>query len=75
VPRNAGHLGNIGYVLSRTDTLFPPLLAAPTLALLAEAGIEASYHEIDSERGHAAPRTAWKKWAGPLADFLATHAG
>lgn len=63
------------YVLSRTDTLFPPALAAPAMDLFRRAGIEAAYHEIDSEHGHAAPRTEWHKWSEPLAAFLAKHAG
>lgn len=63
------------YVLSRTDSLFPPALAEPALALFRQAGVEASYHEIDSEHGHAAPRTEWRKWAEPLAAFLAKHSG
>lgn len=63
------------YVLSRTDTLFPPDLAPPAMEAFRRAGVDASYHEIDSEHGHAAPRTAWEKWAGPLAAFLARHAG
>ncbi len=59
------------YVLARTDTLFPPKLAAPALAAFESAGVTARYHEIDSEHGHAAPRTAWQKWREPLAAFLA----
>jgi homoserine O-acetyltransferase len=74
-PRLAEIEAPLLYVLSRTDTLFPPELAAPAMRHFAEAGIDARYHEIDSEHGHAAPRTAWAKWAKPLADFLATHAG
>jgi len=63
------------YVLSRTDTLFPPELAPPAMKLFRRAGVEASYHVIDSEHGHAAPRTEWHKWAEPLAAFLAERAG
>lgn len=63
------------YVLSRTDTLFPPALAAPAMELFRRAGVEASYYEIDSEHGHAAPRTEWRKWSERLASFLAEHAG
>ena len=60
------------YVLSRSDVLFTPALAEPTLALL---GPSASYFEIDSPYGHRAPSHDWAKWATPLAEFLATHAG
>lgn len=59
------------YVLSRTDALFPPALAAPALAAFEAAGVRARYHEIDSDHGHAAPRTAWRQWCEPLATFLA----
>ena len=44
------------------------------MELFRQAGVETSYHEIDSEHGHAAPRTEWQKWSGPLALFLAEHA-
>ena len=60
------------YVLSRSDALFPPALAAPTLALL---GANASWFEIDSPWGHRGPSHDWAKWAAPLAEFLRRHAG
>ena len=36
------------YVLSRTDALFPPSLAASVMPALAAAGVSARYVEIDS---------------------------
>ena len=71
-PRAGSIRAPLLYVLSRSDALFPPPLAEPTLALL---GPSASYFEIDSPFGHRAPSHDWAKWAGPLAAFLREHAG
>ena len=60
------------YVLSRTDTLFPPSLAPDVMAKLARAGVAATYFEIDSDFGHLASGTDWAKWAPTLKQFLAT---
>jgi homoserine O-acetyltransferase len=72
------HVGSIDapllYVLSRTDALFPPKLAMPTLELLRKAGVDAHYVEIDSEHGHRGPSVDWRLWAGPLRSFLDEHA-
>jgi homoserine O-acetyltransferase len=59
------------YVLSRTDVLFPPSLAPGVMASLRDAGVEASYFEIDSELGHTASGTDAAKWASALRDFMA----
>jgi homoserine O-acetyltransferase len=61
------------YVLSRTDALYPPSLAQPTLDLLKEAGKEASYFEIDSDYGHFAPSADWRLWGDELARFIERH--
>lgn len=58
------------YVLSRTDAIFPPSLAASVMPALAAAGVDAAYHEIDSPHGHLASGTDAGKWAGRLRDFL-----
>ena len=58
------------YVLSRTDRLFPPALAAEVMPALAVAGIRASYAEIDSEHGHLASGTETAKWAPALLAFM-----
>jgi homoserine O-acetyltransferase len=58
------------YVLSRTDELFPPGLAPGVMASLREAGVEASYFEIDSERGHLASGADAAKWARALREFM-----
>ena len=60
------------YVLARSDRLFTPALAEPTLALLRSP---ASCFEIDSPYGHLAPSYDWAKWEAPLAEFLREHAG
>jgi len=59
-------------VLSRTDALFPPSLAPGIMAGLKAAGVEARYHEIDSEHGHLASGTDAAKWAPALQAFLAS---
>lgn len=59
------------YVLSRTDVLYPPSLAQPTLQVLQDARVDASYLEIDSDYGHFAPSAAWRDWGPALASFLA----
>lgn len=61
------------YVLSRTDALYPPALAQPTLDLLHEAGKQASYFEIDSDYGHFAPSADWRLWGDKLARFIEQH--
>src|SRR5579875_2936727 len=59
------------YVLCRTDTLFPPALAAEVMPALAAAGVEARYFEIDSEMGHLASGPEHAKWSPVLREFLA----
>lgn len=58
------------YVLSRTDRLFPPSLAAEVMPALAAAGVSATYAEIDSEHGHLASGTEAARWAPVLREFL-----
>jgi homoserine O-acetyltransferase len=41
------------------------------MASLRDAGVEASYFEIDSELGHTASGTDAAKWASALRDFMA----
>ena len=59
------------YVLSRTDKLFPPALAAPVMDKLKAAGIAATYFELDSELGHLASNPEADKWTPVLRQFLA----
>lgn len=59
------------YVLSTTDTLFPPTLAGPVMSALARAGVRAEYVELKSDRGHLASGLDAAKWAPALRRFLA----
>ena len=60
------------YVLSRTDRLFPPELAADVMPALKMAGVEADYFLLDSEYGHVASGRDWQKWAPRLREFMAS---
>jgi homoserine acetyltransferase len=57
-----------------TDALFPPALAAPVMAGLRAAGVEAAYEELDSPYGHLAPGLDAAKWAPALARLMASVA-
>ena len=59
------------YVLSRTDTLFPPALAHTVLPALAAAGVDARYCEIDTPHGHFGSDLDVAQWAPVLGAFLA----
>ena len=59
------------YVISRTDSLFPPSLEGVVMPALKAAGVDARYHEIDSENGHLASGADSEKWAPALAAFMA----
>lgn len=58
------------YVLSRTDKLFPPSIAPDVMAKLKAARVDATYFEIDSDKGHMASGADWDKWDPVLRDFL-----
>ncbi len=59
------------YVLSRTDRIFPPSLAARVMSRLAAHGIPAEYVEIDTELGHSSGGVDAAKWAPQLRRFMA----
>jgi homoserine O-acetyltransferase/O-succinyltransferase len=59
------------YILSRSDTLYPPDVAPP----IVEKVNQATTFIIDSDDGHAAPETDWEKMADVLRDFLETEHG
>jgi homoserine O-acetyltransferase/O-succinyltransferase len=63
------------YVLSRTDALFPPSLAPGVMAGLQDAGVDATYFEIDSDHGHLASGADADKWAPALKAFMAKLEG
>jgi homoserine O-acetyltransferase len=58
------------YVLSRTDALFPPERAPGVMQALRDAGVDAAYFEIDSDKGHLASGADAGKWAPALRDFM-----
>jgi homoserine O-acetyltransferase/O-succinyltransferase len=58
------------YVLSRTDRLFPPELAAAVMPALKNAGVDADYFLLDSEYGHSASGLDAEKWAPRLRQFI-----
>ena len=58
------------YVLSRTDKLFPPELAASVMPALKAAGVDADYFLLDSEYGHSATGRDAHKWAPRLRQFM-----
>jgi homoserine O-acetyltransferase len=58
------------YVLSRTDKLFPPELAASVMPALKAAGVDADYFLLDSEYGHSATSRDAQKWAPRLREFM-----
>ena len=58
------------YVLSTTDTLFPPSLAEPVMRKLRDAGVRAEYVELESPYGHLASGRDAGKWAPALRRFL-----
>lgn len=59
------------YVLSNTDTLFPPAIAQETLARLPKRPQSPEYVEINSAYGHFASSLDWAAWQDELAAFLA----
>jgi homoserine O-acetyltransferase len=59
------------FMLATTDLVFPPTLAPEVMAALAAAGVDATYHELDSPYGHLAPGVDAAAWAPVLQRFLA----
>jgi homoserine O-acetyltransferase/O-succinyltransferase len=58
------------YVISRTDQLFPPSMGARVMGRLRDAGVDATYVEIDSAFGHLASGREAQQWAPALQAFL-----
>ncbi|MBM3523873.1 MAG: alpha/beta fold hydrolase [Alphaproteobacteria bacterium] len=59
------------YVLSRTDRIFPPSLAARVMPRLAAAGVVSEYVEIDTGLGHSSGGADAARWAPQLRRFMA----
>lgn len=58
------------YVLSTTDKLFPPSLAPNVMAKLGAAGVDATYYELVSDKGHNAGTQDARKYEPALRAFL-----
>jgi homoserine O-acetyltransferase len=58
------------YVLSTTDRLFPASIGPGVLERLKAAGVDASYFELESDKGHLASGVDAEKWAAVLRKFL-----
>ena len=69
-PRFRAIKAKVLYVLSRTDRLFPPELAAAVMPALNNAGVDADYFLLDSEYGHSASGLDAQKWAPRLKAFM-----
>jgi len=63
------------WVLSRTDTVFPPSLAREHAQVLAEAGVRWNFLELDSEFGHLASGADAALWSARLREFMETAPG
>jgi len=59
------------YILADTDKLFPPSIAPGVMRDLRAAGVDATYLEIQSEKGHSAGSGDALKFEAALRTFLA----
>ena len=62
------------YVLSRTDTVFPPDLAKEADHLFGQSDVESEIFIMESAYGHNAPSSDWKLWEECLRVFLNQNA-
>ena len=58
------------YVLSTTDQLFPAAIGPSVMERLKAAGVDTTYFELESDKGHLASGVDAAKWAGILREFL-----
>jgi homoserine O-acetyltransferase len=58
------------YVLADTDAWFPARIGQQVLSKLRAAGVDASFHEIQSAFGHYATTREPEKWTPVAARFL-----
>ncbi len=58
------------YVLADTDSVVPVALGQPTVDMLREHGLDATFHELKTAYGHLGCMIDGAKWAGALKDFL-----
>ncbi len=59
------------YVISTTDKLFPPSIVPGVMEKLKAAGVDATYFELVSDKGHLAAGADADKWAPSLREFMA----
>lgn len=58
------------YVLSTTDQLFPAAMGPAVVERLKAAGVDTTYFELESDKGHLASGVDAEKWAAVLREFL-----
>ena len=58
------------YVLCNTDEWFPASIGKDVVEKLLSAGVDATYHEVDSALGHFATTEEPEKWVPVAEDFL-----
>jgi len=58
------------YVLSTTDQLFPAAMWPAVVERLKAAGVDTTYFELESDKGHLASGVDAGKWAPVLREFL-----
>jgi homoserine O-acetyltransferase/O-succinyltransferase len=58
------------YILSTTDKLFPTSLAPRVMGELRAAGVDATYVQLESDKGHSAGTEDAAKFAPALREFL-----
>jgi homoserine O-acetyltransferase len=58
------------YVLSTTDQLFPATIGPGVVESLRAAGVDTTYFELKSDKGHLASGVDAEKWAPVLREFL-----
>jgi homoserine O-acetyltransferase len=58
------------YVLSTTDQLFPATIGPGVVESLKAAGVDTTYFELESDKGHLASGVDAEKWAPVLRGFL-----
>jgi homoserine O-acetyltransferase len=59
------------YVLCDTDELFPASVGEAVMSTLESAGVDATYHEVESHLGHYATTEEPEKWVPQAQRFLA----
>jgi len=66
----SGIKAKVLYVLSTTDRLFPAAIGPGVVKRLKAAGVDVTYFELESDKGHLASGLETEKWAPVLRKFL-----